>query len=352
MVVAVLIPCLNEEKRIEYCIQSVLSFSLPINVIIEIYFIDGYSTDGTRSIIQKYCRQDRRLHLLNNPGIIQACALNIGIHNTQGEFILRLDAHAHYPADYLMNILETLNRIEAENIGGRLITEPGDATYVAALVQALTTHPFGVGNAGFRTGAGEGLADTVPYGFYKRSIFEKIGIFDERLVRAQDYEFNRRLIKSGGKIWRNPDIQVYYYNQTSFLKFLQKQIRYEAPYNAYMWYLAPYTFAFRHMITGAFALGVISGLILSPLYTWIKWTFTSVMVLYCILAFCSSLQQARRYKYVLHVIALPPCFFLYHFLHGLGVLYGLYRLIIRTAPVQKKREPWPGAGRFRAWPVK
>jgi hypothetical protein len=248
--------------------------------------------------------------------------------------------------------LETYNRIKAENVGGILLAQPGNKSYSAAVVQALTTHSFGVGNAGFRTGAGEGPADTVPYGFYKRTIFEKIGLFDERLIRAQDYEFNRRIIKSGGKIWRNPRIQVYYYNQTSFFKFLKKQIRYEAPYNAYMWYLAPYTFTFRHMITGIFAMGIIGGLILSPLYNWIKWTFFVVMVLYFILALFSSLQQARRYKYMLHVITLPPCFFLYHFLHGIGVLYGIFRLLTRTSPVQKKKEPWPGAGRFRAWPVK
>jgi glycosyltransferase involved in cell wall biosynthesis len=352
MLISILIPCRNEEKYIERCIQSVLGFSLPDGVSTEIYFIDGCSTDQTRSIILESCKGVSRLNLLDNPGIIQASALNIGIRHTRGDFILRLDAHSQYPKDYLIKIIETQNRINVENVGGIFITQPGNNSYSAAVVQAITTHPFGVGNAGFRTGAGEGLADTVPYGFYKRSIFEKIGFFDERLVRAQDYEFNRRIIKSGGRIWRNPSIQVYYYNQTSFFKFLRKQIKFEAPYNAYMWYLASYTFAFRHMITGVFTVGIIGGLILSPFYDWIKWMFLIVVQLYFFLALFSAMHQARRYRYIFHVITLPLCFFLYHFLHGFGVLYGLFSILTRTSPVQKKKEPWPGAGRFRAWPVK
>ena len=90
-------------------------------------------------------------------------------------------------------------RKKVENVGGICITKPGAKTYQADLVQALCTHGFGVGDSAFRTGGKEDYADTVPYGFFKKSLFDKIGLFDERLVRAQDYEFNQRIIASGGK---------------------------------------------------------------------------------------------------------------------------------------------------------
>ena len=80
-------------------------------------------------------------------------------------------------------------------------------------MQAVTTHRFGIGDAEFRLLPKPGLADTVPYGFFKRNVFEKVGLFDERLVRNQDYELNRRILANGGRIWLDPRIVVQYYNQ-------------------------------------------------------------------------------------------------------------------------------------------
>jgi hypothetical protein len=223
--------------------------------------------------------------------------------------------------------------------------------YQAGLVQALITHKFGVGNSGFRTDAAEGPADTVPYGFFRRSVFDRVGMFDERLVRAQDYEMNRRVIAAGGKVWRNPQIQISYFPQPDFVSFIRKQFVYEAPYNAYMWYLAPYSFAPRHAITAVFALGVIGGIILSPFSTLVRTAFAAVMLLYALLAIFSAMSQGARYREPRHVIFLPFAFFGYHFLHGLGVLAGLLKLATGNAPVQRESEPWPGAGRPRAWPA-
>lgn len=142
---------------------------------------------------------------------------------------------------------------------------------------------------------------------------------------------------------------MHYYNQSTLKAFYKKQVLLEAPYNAYMWYLAPYAFALRHAITGIFAFGVLGGVILSPLSPLIAYPFAVVMALYAVLAVASAAQQAIRYRRPLHILTLPICFFMYHFLHGIGVLWGLLRLLTGTAPVQKIAEPWPGAGRKRAW---
>ena len=261
---------------------------------------------------------------------------------------MRLDAHSTYPKNYLLNCYRVARKTKAENVGGLFITHPGSGCYQALCVQALTTHWFGVGNSGFRTGGKEALADTVPYGFFHRSVFNKVGMFDERLVRAQDYEFNRRLGKMGGKIFRSPSIYINYYNQASLMQFYKKQIFYEAPYNAYMWYLAPYTFAFRHAITGLFVLGILGGLLLAPFWPRIIGIpFLATLIMYACLALFASIRQASRYNEPRHVIFLPFAFFLFHFFHGLGIAYGLLRLLTFSAPLQKIKEPWKGAGRFR-----
>jgi len=345
--ISIVVPILNEEKFIADFLDSVVNFQLPESCSTEILLYDGRSKDNTREIVEKYIKNNPNIFLFDNPGKIQSYAMNLGIKQAKGEYILRLDAHSIYPKDYLYLIYTTAIRTHSENTGGMMITMPYDNSYKASVIQALTTHRFGVGNSSFRTGAKEGKSDTVPYGFYRKDLFDKIGYFDERLARAQDYELNRRIIKLGGTIWLNPEIQIHYYNQPDIFMFLKKQILREAPYNAYMWYLAPYTFALRHAITAVFAMGVLCGIALSILFRPMTYLFSGVMALYVLLALFSAIQQAVRFKRILHVLVLPVCFFLYHFLHGCGVIWGLIRLLSGAAPVQKIKYPWNGAINFR-----
>jgi glycosyltransferase involved in cell wall biosynthesis len=332
--VSILIPCYQERNFIRGCLESVLAFELPDLTEIEILVLDGGSADGTREIVREVSERDNRVRLVDNPGRTQSAALNLGIPMSRGEYIMRLDAHSVYPSDYLKLCLQTALRTNADNTGGAVATLRRGDGYQSALVQAITTHKFGVGDSGFRTDAAEGPADTVPYGFFKRTIFERVGLFDERLLRAQDYEMNRRIIHNGGKVWLNPRIQVRYYQQPDLRSFIRKQIVHEAPYNAYMWYVAPYAFALRHAVTGVFAAGVLAGLILSPFSSLVRTVFLSVIALYFALAIVSGIQQAIRYREPRHVIFAPIAFFLFHFLHGIGILIGLVRLVTGTAPVQ------------------
>ena len=216
------------------------------------------------------------------------------------------------------------------------------------VVQSIVTHKFGVGNAvRARVSREESIVDTVPFGFFKKSIFAKVGLFDERLVRCQDYEMNRRIKAFGGEVWCNPKINIKYYNQPNLIAFYKKQFLVEAPYNPYMWWLASYSFKIRHGITGLFTLGFLGGVALSSFSNVIFWTFMSIMILYSLLAFLSSIQQSIRYEKVSFSFILVVGFFLFHFLHGLGVLKGVLLLMIRKSPVQKIREPWPGAHKYR-----
>jgi hypothetical protein len=150
---------------------------------------------------------------------------------------------------------------------------------------------------------------------------------------------NRRIRRHNGQVWLNPDISLSYYQQPTLRAFLHKQIALEAPYNAYLWYAAPYAFTPRHAVTGVFATGIIGGAILSPFVVWIKWIFIVVMALYFALALLSSIQQAKRYKDARHIVALPFGFFAYHFLHGLGVLWGLLRITTGTTPFSRQHGP-------------
>ena len=228
------------------------------------------------------------------------------------------------------------------------ITLPRDDSPQARVVQAITTSRFGVGNADYRLDVEEGPADTVPYGCFRREVFDEVGLFDERLVRNQDYEFNRRLIRAGKLIWLNPAIQVKYYNQAT-LGGLFKQAFGTGKWNPWTWFVAPYSFAPRHVIPGLFVAGLF--LVLGSTFLvqrgWIA--VAAILVPYFVLALAASVQQARRFGFAL-AIPLPFLFFTYHFSYGLGTLWGALRLLVGATPVQKIREPWPGADRYRAWP--
>jgi len=349
-VISILIPTYNEERYVSDCLRSIVAFEIPRGEEIEVLVVDGMSTDRTRELARGVGVGDPRIRVLENPERVQSCALNIGIIEARGEWVMRLDAHAKYPPDYLARCYEAARQTGAENVGGICITQPGGVGYEAHLVQALTTHRFGVGNSGFRTGARAGFRDTVPFGFFRRDVFQRIGLFDERLVRTQDFEFNSRLRASGGRIWLDPAIQSSYFNLGSLRAFLRKQLRMQGPYCAYLWHLAPYAFAPRHGVTAAFAAFLWVGLGLGVVFPALAWPYLCVLALYAALALGAAVQQAVRYRDVRHVFALPVAFFLFHMSHGTGVLTGLARIATGTAPTSQKPEPWPGAGKSRPWP--
>lgn len=334
--ITVAITSYNEENYIERAVRSALAFKVPEGEEVEFFVVDGMSEDRTRSIVQGIQKEFQELQLIDNPQRYQVFGINLAIEKARGEYLAWLGAHAVYPENYLEELYQTSLRTEADNVGGILDTLPGSLSYSGHLVQAISTHKFGVGDSGFRVGQRvEKYTDTVPFGFYKTSVFSKIGKFDERLIRCQDYELNKRIIKHGGKILVNPDVKVIYYNQPSLGKFLKKQVLIQGPYNPYAWYVAPHSFNIRHAISAVFTASFLIGIPLSVFFIWARILLFSVMGFYFILAIFSSIQQAVRYKKPADVLILPFSFLAFHISHGLGVLLGLLRLLFRTSPVQR-----------------
>ena len=332
-IVSIIIPTLNENHYIVDCVKSVLNFEIPPGYEIEIIIADGMSQDNTRELVTTNFASFP-ISIIDNEAIFQANGINKAIKLSKGDFIMRLDAHAIYPKDYLHKCLKLINETGADNVGGAVHTLQGAETFSAKIVQSLTTHPFGVGDSTFRTVEYKGEVDTVPYGFFRREIFEKVGLLNEKLIRAQDYEFNRRIQYEGGTVYIDSSIKIKYFNQSSLFNFYGKQFFKEAPYNAYMWYLAPYTFTIRHAITSVFALGIIFGLVFSLIHVFFLYVYCFILTIYGVMAILSTFQQVRRYRDIRLLFPLPFCFFGFHFIHGLGVLKGIFLLLLGKAPVQ------------------
>jgi len=335
--ITVAITCYNEEKYIERSVRSALAFIKPDGVDVEILVVDGMSNDNSRSIVRSIQNETLSVQLIDNPSRFQAHGINLAIDYAKGDYLAWLSAHAIYPPHYLQVLYEASKRTGADCVGGIINTKPGSDTFSGHLVQALTTHKFGIGNSGFKIGQSEEkYSDTAPSGFFKLSIFSKVGNFNEQLVRCQDYEMSKRITKYGGKILVTPHVQITYFNQPSIGKLLKKQITIQGEYNPYAWYIAPHSFNFRHAITAVFTISLAIGILLSVLFFWAKIVFISVLGIYFFLAFISSGQQAIRYRQPLDAITMPFVFFAFHISHGLGVLKGILKLMIGTAPVKRK----------------
>jgi glycosyltransferase involved in cell wall biosynthesis len=346
--ISVILLCFNEVKYIDRCLDSIFNFS-PVEGGFEVAIADGLSNDGTRDILASWKQKKDELIIIDNPARITPVAMNLGIKAASGQYVIFLSSHVEYSQDLLIKCMSAFEKVEVDNVGGILITLPANNSLQARIVQAITTHRFGVGNSEFRVGTKEGYVDTVVYGCYKRAMFDRIGLLDERLVRNHDYEINRRLIKAGGKIWQDPTIKSYYYNQST-IRGLLLQAWSNGKWNPWMWYLAPYSFAPRHTIPGNFVFSLIFSFIIAAFFSW-GWIIpVMILVPYLALAFISSYQQSLKYSWYLFPI-LPFMFFVYHISYGMGILWGCVNLLFGKAPVQKNAEPWPGAGRKRAWDI-
>ena len=324
--VTVVMPCRNERAHIRSSLASVLATELPLDQL-EILVVDGASTDGTAAVVAAIAREHPNVQLLENPGRIVPTALNIAIRVATGEIIVRLDAHNEYPPEYIPRLVDWLERTGADNVGGAWVTRPGAATPVAQGIACALSHPFGIGNAKYRLGVAEPVrVDTVPFGCYRRDVFERIGLFDEELVRNQDDELNLRLLRAGGTILLVPDVVSYYHARTSFRQLARMYYQY-GYYKPLVIRKVGAVMTARQLAPAALVLGL-----LAPLAGSIAWPAllplaAAAVVLYLIAAAVAAMRAAKglgRRTMVSSFLAFPVL----HFSYGIGFLWGAARLAV------------------------
>lgn len=213
---SVICPIYNEAKYIEVCLQSILLQDYPKEDL-EVLFVDGMSQDLTRQIIVEYSVRYPFIRLVDNPRRIVPVAMNIGIRASKGDVIMRIDAHARYPVNYFSELVKTLYELEADNIGAACQTDVLNKTPKTLAIKEVLSNKFGVGNSTFRLGVNRVIeVDTVPFGCWKREVFDKYGFYNECLIRNQDIEFNKRIVRSGGRIFIIPNTYCVYLARETF----------------------------------------------------------------------------------------------------------------------------------------
>lgn len=217
--ISVVIPVYNEERHIEDCLDSVLDQDYPADRY-EVIVADGGSDDRTREIVEQVARRHPNVHLIDNPGRMQAAGLNRAILASRGSVIARQDGHAEWARNHLRRSAALLTDTGADNVGG-LQEAVGDGASGRAIARAMSS-PFGVGGARFRYSTQEQEMPTVFLGTFQRSAFERVGLFDEAYPPHEDYELNERIRSTGGRIVFSPDIRTRYHVRDG-LKLLARQ---------------------------------------------------------------------------------------------------------------------------------
>lgn len=331
IMISIICPIYNEEKYIAKCIDSILVQDYPQNDM-EVILVDGMSTDGTRAIVQEYAKRYPFIHLVDNPQRIVPPAMNIGIRAAKGNIIIRLDAHAIFPVDYFSELVKHLQELEADNVGGVCRTLPVRDTAVCRAIANVLGSSFGMGNSHFRVGTDEIMTvDTVPFGCFWRELFDRIGYFDEELIRNQDDEFNGRIIKNGGKIYLLPQLVIDYYARDSVKKVYKMFYQYglfKPLVNKKLG--SPATV--RQFFPPAFVLGVFLGPLTGFISKWFLVAYAAVIMLYFCLASYFSLKDSRSMKLIL---IQNWVYFVVHFSYGWGYLNGIWKLLTHQSFVVK-----------------
>lgn len=220
--VSVILPVLNEEAHLADSIQSILSQNY--QGAFEVILALGPSSDRTDEIAKALATQDARVKLVSNPTGKTAAGLNLAIAKSNNPVIVRVDAHAEIPNNYLTLAVEILRETGAVNVGGVMAAE-GITKFEIAVARAMRS-PLGVGASRFHTGGKAGEVDTVYLGSFRREAITQAGGFDERYTRAQDWELNHRLRKNGGLIYFDPRLQVTYRPRPNLRKLAKQYFQY------------------------------------------------------------------------------------------------------------------------------
>jgi succinoglycan biosynthesis protein ExoA len=307
--VSVVLPILNEERDLAACISAILQqkYDGEIEVILAL----GPSSDKTDEIADKLAAQDKRIKLVKNPSGKTATALNLAIAASANEIICRIDGHAEISDTYIDAAVKILQKSGAVNVGG-VMNAAASSGFQSVVARAMKSK-LGVGASKFHTGGEAGPADTVYLGTFLKSAVLQAGGFNEKYIRAQDWELNHRLRLNGGVIWFDPRLIVTYRPRETFIKLAKQYFEY-GRWRRAVSRAHPGTVNFRYLAPPvALTLNLISlilGVIINPIFFTILMAYLSLLIIGGLIEGKSMFEKLR----------LPSVFLTMHMSWGLGFL--------------------------------
>lgn len=320
--VSVVLPIRNEVDFIEQNLKQILDQDYPPDRL-DVIVADGMSNDGTRQILDRLT-QHPRISMIDNPERIVPTGLNTAIRHARGDLIVRVDGHVVVENDFITQSVQTLLRHpKAWACGGPIVHIARSPTGRA--IAAAMSHRLGVGNATHRDPTFEGYGEGTAFPAMYRWVFDKIGFYDEALVRNQDDEFYFRLRQAGGKFYITPTIRYKYYVREKFSQLYRQYYQYS------FWRLPvirkhkqPTTM--RQMIPSLFYLAMLAALLGGILLSnW--WLAVSLPALYLGVVFAVGVAKIPELGANV-ALRMPLAIITMHAAYAIGMLYGAVCLIL------------------------
>ena len=333
--VSVLMPVRNEADYIRRSLSAILRQTYPSHLM-EIIVADGLSTDGTKEMINELANETSiPITVIDNPGQIAPSGLNRAIAASKGDVIVRVDGHCEIADDYVANCVHLLRTTNASGVGGPIETV-AESPQAEAIAIAMSSR-FGVGGSAFRTIHDKELeVDTIAFPAYPRDLFDRVGGFDEELVRNQDDEFNYRVRKHGGRLILSPSVRSRYFSRTSFRSLWRQYFQY-GYWKVRVLQLHPAQMSLRQFVPFAFVAAIIALSLLSIVSVFSFALLIGMFCMYMIGNLVASVLSLRRAR-LRSLGRISLSFAILHFSYGLGFLFGLIAF----------RRRWMDKGRFNA----
>lgn len=318
----------NAERCLGALLDDLLAQTLPPEQI-EALLVDSASADATRSIMRDFAaRAPFDVRVLDNPRRWLASGINIALREATGDAVIRLDAHARIPRDFLANNLSALARGE-DIVGGSVL---GGEIHTAweGVMRAVDTSRFCGGAAPFRNGGEARYVDTLAYALYRREVYDRVGFYDERLRRTEDNDMHYRMRRAGYRFYFSPDI-VSYHAARSTLRGQLRQKWGNGYWIGRTMRIQPRCFAPRHLIPALFVLALACCLLLLPVT---PWPLAALLIPYLALDIAFTARDAWHQSHgrPLALITLPFLFPTVHIVYGAGTIAGLLTPAAKEEP--------------------
>lgn len=319
MKISFIIVAYNAAGSLNALLEDLLAQTIPHEQI-EALLVDSASTDATRAIMLDFARNAPfEVKVLDNPKRWLASGINVALGAATGDAIIRLDAHARIPKDFLQKNLQALER--GEDIVGGCVLGGAPSGAWESVLRTVDTSRFCGGAAPFRNGGEARYVDTLAYALYRREVYDQVGLYDERLRRTEDNDMHYRMRKAGYRFYFSPDIVSYHAARAT----MRGQLRQKWG-NGY-WIgrtmrIQPRCFAPRHLIPALFVLALLAGLLLLPLSVW-PLLLLLFAYLACDLVFAVRGALSQETGRLLALLTLPLLFPAVHVVYGVGTLAGL-----------------------------
>ena len=318
MKVSIIITARNEEKYLPMLFKDILNQTYPLQNI-EVVLMDSNSKDNTRTLMEEFKTNNESLsvQIVTNERQIQAAGFNEGVTHATGDVVLKIDAHSRIPADFVQkNVNEII--AGAYVCGGNRPTVVDSDDDFSKTLHIVEESALGSSIANYRKSNTKRKVNSIFHGMYRKEVFEKVGLADERLLRTEDNEFHYRVRKSGYDIIFNPEIESYQYIRPTFIKMIKQKFA-----NGYWIGLTSHIcrdcLSLFHFGPGVFVATLLVLMMLTPI------SFAPLLTvfgLYLLAVLGLSILEISKQKFNPTLLLIPFIMMAVHFAYGIGTIKG------------------------------